>query len=524
MHQGRHRCCNRHRALGLAALFFVSFSTASVGFAEESQERGNFLDVRLTWTFGDDDVLHDAEEGNPLPSFGDRPGYEHFYENLNTRYSGRENLSHLVLYKSVPSFLDEQLTVDIAGIMLINFAALYSPDVELYDVFRDDGSYVRLFWNWSRARPRDGLEVVLFPLSTDRVRIGYLWDLSWGGDRVFTQSLSLYSPGLKLQIRSGNFYAYVSMKAAIAREELENEDGSIQMISETNYGGLGGLGMDALPWLRFDVSGGFFQQGTLPITGFRGEDTYTYGGAARLVFHQGVPIATSPDFALYRGDPAAEELLARREEYVPGELSWSLALEGHLMGQRLATDSGEFESVDQLGWAAAVQFLIKWGYLRGTLSGVVRNTPFLLHRIPSIVPYMEIDEEGVETTPEFFGAVGLDYHFQRPRLTLGGSVGILIPASYENETAEYLWVLDENGFRSPLPSRDGSGGTGNIEPVIAGRVFLQWDVASILSLVGSVQYGRDPNQTTRVATPEGEVLDYRDEHSLGFYFMAQGRF
>ena len=64
------------------------------------------------------------------------------------------------------------------------------------------------------------------------------------------------------------------------------------------------------------------RSGTFPIGGLRTEPVYAYGGSARVVFHQGIPIGLSSDFRLYRNDPDAEASIARREDYVPGRLSW----------------------------------------------------------------------------------------------------------------------------------------------------------------------------------------------------------
>jgi hypothetical protein len=489
--------------------------------------QSNFMDTRLTWTFGDDDVLSQAGEtfpDNPLPNISDRDAYELFYENLNTRYDGRENISHLVLYKSVPSFLDERLTVDLAAVLLVDFAALYGSVDSVASVFRDDGSYIRLVYNWSRTRPSDGLELVLFPLSSERFRVGYLWDLSWGGGSSFTRNASWLSPAIKLQVQYGNLYAFLGLKTAVLNQEVEvpvegeETETTLQFVSETNYGGLGGLGLDALPWLRFDLSGGFFQMGTFPISGLRAQPVYGYGGAVRLVFHQGIPIETSPDFLLYRNDPAAVQALATREQYVPGQFSWSLSLEGHVIGQHLAFREATGQTREQMGWAAALQLALKYGYLRAHVTGLARDAAFMLQCTPSLVPFLAIEADGVTVTPEYWGALGVDYYFARPRLTLGGSAGVQIPAFYEAETSNVGWVLDDHGFSRELPAGD------DPTPVIASRVFLQWDAASILSLLLSVQYVRDANHTRRSQTAYGDRLVYTDADSLGFFLTAQGRF
>ena len=56
-----------------------------------------------------DDVLAPTGQRVPvsqLPSIGDRPQYQLFFDALNSRFSGRENLTHLVMYKKLPSFID----------------------------------------------------------------------------------------------------------------------------------------------------------------------------------------------------------------------------------------------------------------------------------------------------------------------------------------------------------------------------------------------------------------------------------
>lgn len=488
----------------------------------------DFMDTRVTWTFGDDDLLARSGEvfpDSPLPGIGDRDGYELFFDNLDSRYSGREHLTHLVMYKRMPSLLSERLTIEAALVMLFNIQALYGDSADVDDVLEDDGSYIRLFYAWNATRPTDGLEVVFFPIDTNRFRIGYLYDLSFGGGNIFTSNASSLTPGLKLQVRVGNFYYFIGLKTAVIRQEVEVETGegeesehSIQFVSETNYGGLTGLGIDALPWLRIDISGGFFETGTFPLPGLRSVGVYTYGGAARAVFHQGIPVGMSADFRLYRNDPDAQASVGRGEEYVPGQFSWYLSIEGGVIGQHLSDREVFAGTREQVGYAAALQFRFKYGYLRGHLTGFVRNAAYMLHNTPSLVPFVAIAGEGVRVTPQAFGALGVDYHFAAAHLTIGGMLGVEMPPFYEAETAQFGWVLDENGYRDPLPEGD------QPFPVVAARLSAEWDLAEFMSLVAALQYVRDANQTRREQTAYGERLVYQRENQLGFLITAQARF
>ncbi len=487
------------------------------------------MDTRITWTFGDDDVLARSGEvfpDSPLPGIGDRDGYELFFDNLDSRFTGREHLTHLVMYKRAPSLLSDRLIIEAGLVMLFDIQALYGDSADVDDVLSDDGSYIRLFYGFSAARPTDGIELVLFPLDTNRFRIGYLYDLSFGGGNIFTRNASGITPGFKFQLRIGNFYYFLGMKTAIVRQEVEvavdpdalESEHTVQFVSETNYGGLTGFGIDALPWLRFDMSGGIFETGTFPIPGLRGMSVYTYGGAARAVLHRGIPVGMSSDFRLYRNDPDAEAGVGRGEEYVPGQFSWYLSLEGGIIGQHLSDPDAFGETIEQVGYAAALQFRFKYGYLRGHLTGFIRNAGYMLHNTPSLVPYVGFSADNTTVTPQAFGALGLDYHIASAYLTIGAMLGVELPAFYEADTAVFGWVLDEQGFRDPLPPGD------QPMPVIAARVSAQWDLAEFMSFVATVQYIRDSNRTNRIQTAYGEQLEYERENQLGFLLTAQARF
>jgi hypothetical protein len=512
--------------LGALALL----TTLTVLLAPSQAKAWDFMDTRITWTFGDDDVLATAGEvfpESPLPGIGDRDGYELFFDNLDSQYTGREHQTELVMYKRMPSLLDERLTIEAGVVMRVDFEALYGHSADVNGVFRDDGSYIRMVFNWNHSRPSDGLEIVLFPISTERFRVGYLYDLSWGGGGIFTRMADRLTPGLKLQLRVGNFYYFIGLKTAVINQEVEapapdtalaETEHDIIGLRETNYGGLTGLGIDATPWLRLDLSGGIFQSGTFPINGLRTEGVYSYGGAARVVFHQGIPVGMSSDFRLYRNDPETGASISRGEQYTPGQLSWYLSAEGGVIAQHLADADTFAGTTDQVGYAFALQFRLKYSYFRAHLTGFIRNAAYMLHNVPSLVPFFAISAEGVTMGPQIFGALGADYRFERAHLTLGGILGVEMPAYYASDTSDVTVVIGDHGIESRLPQGD------DPYPVIAARVSAQWDLAEFLSLIAFVQYVRDSNQTRLEVTEWGTRRIYLREDQLGFALMAQARF
>jgi hypothetical protein len=322
----------------------------------------------------------------------------------------------------------------------------------------------------------------------------------------------------------GPFYYFIGLKTAIINQEVELEaidehvEHDVIGLRETNYGGLTGFGIDIFPWWRVDVSAGVFQTGTFPISGLRTEPVYAYGGSARLVFHQGIPVGMSSDFRLYRNDPDAEASVARREEYVPGRLSWYVSAEAGVIGQHLANPDEFGQTQEQLGYAAALQFRLKYGYFRAHATAFLRNASYLLHNVPSIVPFVAIAGEGVTLGDQMFGALGADYRFESAHLTVGGILGVEMPAFYTSDTSDVTVVIGERGIESRLPRGE------NPFPVIAARLTVQWDLAEFLSLVGFVQYVRDSNQTRLEETPYGTRRVYQREDQLGLALMAQARF
>jgi co-chaperonin GroES (HSP10) len=55
---------------------------------------------------------------SPTFSVGERPQYRLFFDNLNSRFAGRENLTHLVMYRKMPGFIEG---LDTEAALLLRF-------------------------------------------------------------------------------------------------------------------------------------------------------------------------------------------------------------------------------------------------------------------------------------------------------------------------------------------------------------------------------------------------------------------
>src|SRR3954463_2591100 len=153
-----------------ASLMWVSIARA-----------GDYVDTRLNFTITDENVLVKPGETNPSVP-GVRIGPPNslgilFFDNYDTRYTGYENLTHLVIYKQ---FGNARVTAEAAYVLRL----LQFTDINLSSI--DDGSYIKLQFWFDRHHADEGgsktnLAFTAFPLSSDRMRLGFSYRISWGG-------------------------------------------------------------------------------------------------------------------------------------------------------------------------------------------------------------------------------------------------------------------------------------------------------------------------------------------------------
>ena len=527
---------DKQRAAGMGT---GSAGAKDVGLPPPMPNVSNFMDTRLTWTFGDDDFLNKTGELLPLsPTFsvGDRGQYRLFFDNLNSRFAGRENITHLVMYKKMPGFIDK-LTTEASLVLRLDLAALSANTNNANTAFYDSGSYLRLFYQ-TGASEKQGLSVIFFPLDTDRFRVGYLYDISWGGTAGYINQ-SIFpriqgsSPGAKIQYDSEKFYAFAGFKTAtIVQPEqiLTNSAGGsseveVVRVGETNFGVLGGLGFDPLKNLRFDVSGGFFQQGKFDLEDVRGKSVSTAGTSARLVLHDNMPVPQSVDFRLYRNDPMAPQILFAQEKYKPGDVSWSASVEGSYLSQQLKDFDNAGVVKAQGAFAVAAQATVKASYLRMSLTGIMRDLNFVVRNVPGFIPF-ETLPANAKSDNELFVAAAADYYIESARLTPGIGGGVQLPATFRSEfqegglPASRTVVVRQQGDNSILPYNE------TRSAIIQARVSLKWDLSTLLSALVWGQYVHDGNGTLVVrdqseGTASLRVSQKADRLGLGVSMQAR---
>ena len=517
---------------------------------------GSFMDTRLTWTFGDDDVLHrtgTTQPLSPLPTIGDRPQYKLFFDSLNSRYAGRENLTHLVLYKKMPSWI-KNLDTEAAIVFRFDMAAFAAQNNNLNQAMYDSGSYLRLFYNTGKdgRGANKGMSLVFFPLDTDRFRLGYLYDISWGGTNA-AQNQSIFprlvgsSPGAKLQYDFGDgVYAFGGFKTAqIVQIQTNLRPGTSTgnevenvRVAESNYGFLAGLGADLGPLFHVDAGGGYFQQGRFEFPDLRpppGTDrqaprVFSYGGSARVVFHKDMPVPQSVDFLLYRNDPNAPMLLFAPETYKPNELAYSAALEVTQLEQNLHDPSPNKVGATKLqaARAAALNGVIKAGYARIGAAAIIRDVPYILRNVPGFVPFEALPTDGsVKTQSEAFFAGSIDYYIAALRLRPGLGGGLQVPATFTsqstvgNSTVNHTVVVRQQGSIAILPENEAR------RVIVQARASLRWELSDMMAAVAWLQLVHDPNTSLITRDPQEGTVGLRTFQSpdfFGFGLTLQARY
>ena len=338
---------------------------------------------------------------------------------------------------------------------------------------------------------------------------------------------------MKLAFEHEKFNVFAGFKTAtIVQVEQTLTPGTSEVeeirIGQTNYGFLGGGGVEAGDWVHVDLGGGYFQQGKFDLPDVKGEQVYTAGASARVVVHDpGMPVPQSIDFLLYRNDPNKPQLIFKPETYVPGKTTWSVALEGSNLFQNLKDFDEAGATTVQSARAAAIQANMKSGFVRASLTGIFRDLPFVLRNQPSFIPFQSIPKDAT-TSNELFFAAAADYFIEAAHLTPGLGAGLQLPASFKTTSTdqssapiERTVVVREQGNIAILPVN------AKAVPIFQARVSLKWDISKILSAIAWAQFVHDNNGTFVERDPNEGTLALRTFVSpdfVGFGTSVQARF
>jgi len=501
----------RHVLLSISLLF--------VGFAVSA---GDAVDTRVTFTLADDNVMKGPEEtstGSPsIPNFEPNNANRLFFDDYERRDTGFENLTHLVLYAHQPGFFDG---LDTEAALVLRAQMLDASGVML----KDDGSYIKL----TQEQQNGQFLITAFPVSANRFKLGYSYDISWGGSRIFRNTKMV--PGVRLEWKRPGFYSFLGTKTG--RAQMDKSDGTKEL--DTVWGVLAGAGLDIADEFRMEANGGYFYRGTIDKQELKVSDGdrirvapwLGYGTSVQLSYHVGMPIGTPIDFRLYKNDPLKRQTFFRPEVY--GEdTAFALQSEVSILGQTLQDPESPSSTTVQPAIASDISAKLKTGRFRYHGLMVFRDLAFILYNVPSSPSFVNFPD-GVATQPELFLSLGLDYAFEESHFTPGFILGVQRPAHMTSAAQAGNNPPDELGqqtfvYRSDTEVDILDAGD-KVALVYAAKGTMRWDLSEIVSVLGELQLSYDQNRRT-FAQDEGgiPVRLPQDPFIVGFNMLMQARF
>ncbi len=493
---------------------------------KEAPSDNYYPSTRLAFTFGDDNVLVGAGEtrkSSPSAFFGqcnrtslDRTVASDCY---------RQNITNLILYKRLKLHANFQPEAALAlGIDLQN------------NMITDEGSYIRANWFFDETH-RTYWALTLFPLDSDRLRLGYYYDVSWGGTDTFPKNFRKgLAPGLRFDMDLGYFSFFVGAKAALIRspaeDVLDNKGGNtIKNVERTNYGVFAGVGAPfGQSGVRMELNGGFFQKGTNTRQNALGEPIYAGGFSGRVSWSRGIAIGRQTDIRIFQQDPVRNALF-QKEIYQTGLVS--VALEAEATGLVQNLEDPDHTQSTKIEWAALGHFglSMKVGFWRIFAHTIVRSLSAITFDVPGFIPYQALPKDA-KVSPEIMGSLGFDYNFKSIDLTLGFNYLILRPATFIGTVPTGLNAsITEQGLRKVVIRGSRSGDWDilppgeNELPVHMLRLDLKWSFFESFGVIGQIGYTRDDNLASVKQDSFGHNIRVFDQpNGVNFNLICQVKF
>ncbi len=486
----------------------------------------DFVDTRLVFVAGDDDFSHDA--GTTVPpsqqaDLGDRVGYTEFYDRRTESETQRFGRTHLVLHTQADGYFERVFT-EAAMVIQLDHARILSGDPR---ALKDDGTYLNIEYRAEAGT----LAAVLMPFESDRLRLGGLWDVTWGGSHSFPGGEA--TPAMKLEWRAPWWDVFATLKTA--RMTFQSPDPSLNGQVEAVHAIYGGIGAGKRDdGIRVELQAGFINKGTNTRDAVLGEPVDAGGVTGRIAYVDGLPFEATNDTRFYSADPVKPFNSGR------GRSGWRVAAEATFLSQTLE-DPERTGGVDSNeATAAAIYGRGEGGGHRVFGRFIYRDVSFLMFDAPGPLSPFQLLPDGIEETPEWVATFGYEKHFGALHFTPGLTLGVQQPASLSNtvppaglypiegQTGRRTLVLrradmfDDAGFHTLtiLPKDE------DALPLIGARVHGQLDLAEGFALLAELTVLHDSNRVLFVQDVLGvnDLREFDTPTTFGAALMAIAEF
>lgn len=480
---------------------------------------GDFMDIWVTTSLQDGNLRAGPEAQSPMINFVTR-GTSTFFENYESRFTADVSQSYLVLYRRDEGFAKNVFT---EAAMVLRFAPYVDPNDSNPSVkIRDDGSYVRI--GYKIGGDEDHLvSFTGYAVDANRFRLGYSYDLTWGGRDIFAFDPSV-APGVRLQWQKGPTYVFAGAKTALG----DYTDPETTMKEEQAYwGALVGGGSVIADIVRIDLGAGSFQQGQIlnieDVTSELYASPINAIGACGQIgvrTNKGMDWSTSNELKLYRNAPdfVKDTYISHRQVEGVGLL---VQAEGNYLAHNLLDFDNTDSTVVETAFAGDVQATVGIGSTEIGADFVYKDLSYILFDVPGMTSGYSMPDS-YDVTPQIYGRLRASHFFPKAHLAPQIGVGLMQPATYGDPENGYFVVRDETD-RSHVPSGQAPAA------LLSGLAALQWDVSKSMVAVGEVLYTVDNNVSDFESAEEGEPGEYVPapetwRNQIGVNLMVRARF
>ena len=479
-------------------------------------QAGEFLDVWVTTAFEDTNINAGPGDYSPSANFVMR-GNRTFFENYEARYSDDISQSHLVLYRHDDGFAEGWST---EAAMVIQFSPFLNPDQTSDGVdITDDGSYVRVI----RDLPGEdhSLSLTGYAVDASRFRLGYSYDLSYGGKEMMARPVWAM-PGARLQWQREGTYAFIGAKSAINAMIDDSWEGTR---NQSYYSFLSGAGMQVGNML-FEVGAGLFQQGQLenvpdassPLYG-RMISAYGLSGQVGWRSSDDIDFIQSGELRLYRNAPEY-----MRDTYIShgshDGFGMLVQAEANLLGHDLLDADLDNATITETAMAGDIQTVFLLDNTEINIDFVYKDLPYILFNIPGLTSGVSLPVDMV-TTPQLYWRAKVSHYLPELNFAPSIGVGLMQPASYTTSDGTYVQYSERD--KEGVPA-DHDAAT-NILAAVAGG---QLDISNSMVAVGELLYTIDNNLSKVEADSNGDLIRVPESdavrNALGFNLMLRARF
>lgn len=479
---------------------------------------GDFMDIWVTTALEDTNIRTGPEDYSPGGNFVTR-GNQVFFENYENFWTDDISQGHMVLYRADEGFFPKWAT---EAALVLEYTPFLNPDISRPGVFiRDDGSYVRVIRQLGEDKDHT-LSLTGYAVDASRFRLGYSFDLSYGGREIISPAVGAM-PGVRLQYQRHGSYAFVGAKSAINQRTEADWQGDR---NAAYYAVLAGGGLNFGDKLRLEVGAGLFQQGQILSTTdtsspLYGELINALGTSAQVSYRTStdIPFIQSSELRLYRNQPEYMRDTYITHRFLDG-FGVLVQAEINSLSHNLLDPDNEAQTVIERGWAGDIQSAFIFNTNELFVDFVYKDLPYIVFNVPGITSGAAISEQ-VEHSPQLYGRVRYARYLPKAHFTPSIGVGMMQPASYTTTDGK-IYVQYNARNKEAVP--DGQPAYN----VLAGVLGAQLDLSKSTQILGELLYLKDSNRSQVAEDELGERVrvpeDPRVSNAIGFNLMMRAHF